>query len=151
MIRVGAVGDVGLVAKRIGEYSQITCASPGYIEKYGEPSSPAELDHHVAVGYVMNSARAELGISREWGDDDHRDEESGGGERCGFVSCVRRGGVGTGAGIELHVAFAYREWGAARSAQWVSFGCPDDFDSLSFEPASASEGEGVYRLGSGGL
>ena len=62
VVRVGAVGDVGLVAKRIGAYKQITCASPGYIEKHGEPASLDDLDQHLAVGYVLNNS----GRVRNW-------------------------------------------------------------------------------------
>ncbi|WP_250513755.1 LysR family transcriptional regulator [Caballeronia sp. INDeC2] len=62
VVRVGAVGDVGLVAKRIGAYTQITCASPGYIEKHGEPASLDDLDQHLAVGYVLNKS----GRVRNW-------------------------------------------------------------------------------------
>ncbi|SAK69690.1 LysR family transcriptional regulator [Caballeronia ptereochthonis] len=62
VVRVGAVGDVGLVAKRIGAYTQITCASPEYIEKHGEPKTLDELDQHLAVGYVLNNS----GRVRNW-------------------------------------------------------------------------------------
>ncbi|SPB15848.1 transcriptional regulator [Caballeronia novacaledonica] len=62
VVRVGAVGDVGLVAKRVGAYTQITCASPGYIEKHGEPTSLDDLDQHLAVGYVLNNS----GRVRNW-------------------------------------------------------------------------------------
>ena len=37
VIRVGAVEDIGLVAKHIGSYSQVTAAAPSYTEKYGVP------------------------------------------------------------------------------------------------------------------
>jgi LysR family transcriptional regulator for bpeEF and oprC len=62
VVRVGAVGDVGLVAKRVGAYTQITCASPGYIEKHGEPVSLDDLEEHLAVGYVLNNS----GRVRNW-------------------------------------------------------------------------------------
>jgi LysR family transcriptional regulator, regulator for bpeEF and oprC len=62
VVRVGAVGDVGLVAKRIGAYSQITCASPGYIEEHGEPMTLDDLEHHLAIGYVLTNS----GRVRNW-------------------------------------------------------------------------------------
>jgi LysR family transcriptional regulator for bpeEF and oprC len=62
VIRVGAVGDVGLVAKRIGCYSQITCAAPSYIAKYGEPKTLDDLEHHVCVDYVVSKT----GRVRSW-------------------------------------------------------------------------------------
>ncbi|WP_244815412.1 LysR family transcriptional regulator [Caballeronia sp. Lep1P3] len=62
VVRVGAVGDIGLVAKRIGAYTQITCASPGYVEKYGEPQTLDDLERHLAVGYVLTKS----GRVRNW-------------------------------------------------------------------------------------
>ncbi len=62
VVRVGAVGNVGLVAKHIGAYSQITCAAPRYIEQHGEPTSLDELDQHFAIGYVLNNS----GRVRNW-------------------------------------------------------------------------------------
>ncbi|KMZ11270.1 putative transcription regulator protein of MDR efflux pump cluster [Candidatus Burkholderia humilis] len=62
VVRVGAIGDVGLVAKRIGAYSQITCASPGYIDQYGEPMALDDLEQHLAIGYVLNKS----GRVRNW-------------------------------------------------------------------------------------
>ncbi len=62
VIRVGAIGDVGLVAKTIGRYSQITCAAPSYIEKYGEPKTLEELEHHTCVDYLVSNT----GRVRTW-------------------------------------------------------------------------------------
>lgn len=53
-IRVGAALDPNLVAKRIGEVARITCASPAYLARHGEPTSIADLANHVGVGYVWN-------------------------------------------------------------------------------------------------
>jgi LysR family transcriptional regulator for bpeEF and oprC len=61
-IRVGAVGDVGLVAKRIGAYSQVTCAAPSYLKKYGEPKSLEDLENHTCVDYVVGKT----GRVRHW-------------------------------------------------------------------------------------
>jgi len=62
VIRVGAVGDIGLVAKQIGRYSQITAASPSYIEKYGEPKTLEDLEHHTCVDYLVSKT----GRVRSW-------------------------------------------------------------------------------------
>jgi LysR family transcriptional regulator for bpeEF and oprC len=61
-IRVGAALDTNLVAKRIGEVARITCASPAYLQRHGEPTSVADLAHHVGVGYVWDDGAR----SRPW-------------------------------------------------------------------------------------
>jgi LysR family transcriptional regulator for bpeEF and oprC len=60
-IRVGPVEDLSMVAKRIGEMSRITCATPAYLEKYGEPRTLKDLAQHLAVNYVWNNGRI-----RQW-------------------------------------------------------------------------------------
>lgn len=42
-IRVGALRDSRLVARRLGDSRRILVASPGYVEAHGEPKRPAEL------------------------------------------------------------------------------------------------------------
>ncbi|CAG9164333.1 LysR family transcriptional regulator [Cupriavidus pampae] len=54
VIRVGALGDSTLVARRIGTYHLVTVASPGYLERRGTPRSPDDLEQHVAVNYVSS-------------------------------------------------------------------------------------------------
>lgn len=51
-IRVGELQDSRLVARRIGTFEAMTCASPAYLEKYGEPRTLDDLREHVAVNYV---------------------------------------------------------------------------------------------------
>jgi DNA-binding transcriptional LysR family regulator len=47
-LRGGPPGDQSLIARRVSEIGLMTCASPGYIEKFGIPSSPQEIEtgHH---------------------------------------------------------------------------------------------------------
>ncbi|PRX28734.1 DNA-binding transcriptional LysR family regulator [Paraburkholderia sp. BL18I3N2] len=59
-VRVGSMGDTTLVARRIGEFEQINCASRGYIEKHGLPRTPADLDDHVAVGFFSSRSGRDL-------------------------------------------------------------------------------------------
>jgi LysR family transcriptional regulator for bpeEF and oprC len=52
VVRVGALEDSSLVARRIGAMQPVTCASPAYLARHGEPASIEELqDRHVAVNY----------------------------------------------------------------------------------------------------
>ncbi|MBZ5791108.1 LysR family transcriptional regulator [Burkholderia contaminans] len=59
-VRIGAMSDTSLVARRIGELAQVNCAAPAYLERYGTPRSPDELPDHVAVGYVSSRTGREL-------------------------------------------------------------------------------------------
>lgn len=49
-IRVGRVPDSRLVAHRLATNEQIICASPTYLETYGEPKTPSDLKHHRIIG-----------------------------------------------------------------------------------------------------
>jgi len=56
-IRVGELQDSTLIAKRLGTIRSITCASPGYLERYGEPKHPEDLNKHMALQYAYVSPR----------------------------------------------------------------------------------------------
>jgi LysR family transcriptional regulator for bpeEF and oprC len=52
VVRGGEIADQSLIARRIAEMQFITCASPSYLERYGEPQAPSDLETgHVIVGY----------------------------------------------------------------------------------------------------
>jgi LysR family transcriptional regulator, regulator for bpeEF and oprC len=52
VIRGGDLTDQSLVARRIAEITFITCASPSYLQRYGVPRHPSDLDHgHSVVNY----------------------------------------------------------------------------------------------------
>jgi DNA-binding transcriptional LysR family regulator len=52
--------DSGLVARRLGTTFSVVCASPSYLDKYGEPETPAELKDHACLRLVNPS------ITPEW-------------------------------------------------------------------------------------
>jgi len=54
VLRVGALQDSSLVARRIGLFEGVTCASPDYIERAGMPASLEDLDNHKAVNYFSS-------------------------------------------------------------------------------------------------
>lgn len=59
VVRGGDITDQSLIARRIGEFDFITCATPDYIARHGEPRHPAELmrNHHVVGYFGAASAR----------------------------------------------------------------------------------------------
>ncbi len=59
-VRIGHLQDSSRVARRLGQVSRVTVASPAYLARRGEPQQPAQLaDHDTIVG----TQRASL---REW-------------------------------------------------------------------------------------
>lgn len=45
-IRMGPLGDSGLVATRLGTMTQYLCAAPGYLDTHGRPQHPRDLSQH---------------------------------------------------------------------------------------------------------
>jgi DNA-binding transcriptional LysR family regulator len=53
-IRLGALKDSSLVARRIGTGKRYCCASPAYLEEFGEPGHPGELAAHNCLTFRAN-------------------------------------------------------------------------------------------------
>jgi LysR family transcriptional regulator for bpeEF and oprC len=71
VIRVGQLKDQSLVARRIGTLPFVTVASPAYIQRYGMPQHPSELEkrHHV-VAYFTQRSRGPYPMQFKKGDED---------------------------------------------------------------------------------
>lgn len=50
-LRAGPLPDSGLVARRIGRIRASVVASPAYLDRHGEPSSPDDLIRHACLRY----------------------------------------------------------------------------------------------------
>jgi len=48
-VRLGTLVDSSLLARRIAPIHAVTVASPGYLERHGEPKTPADLASHEAL------------------------------------------------------------------------------------------------------
>lgn len=57
VIRTGDLNDSSLVARPLGRFRWITCASPDYLNEYGVPETPEELLKHRAIHYFSASTR----------------------------------------------------------------------------------------------
>jgi len=51
VVRVGTLQDSGLIARALGQLQMVNCASPAYLEKYGCPQTPADLQRHHLIHY----------------------------------------------------------------------------------------------------
>jgi DNA-binding transcriptional LysR family regulator len=45
-LRLGALADSSLIARRICDVERVICAAPSYVAAHGEPRDPARLDEH---------------------------------------------------------------------------------------------------------
>lgn len=59
-IRIGALDDSSLIARRVGSTRRVVVASPAYLAARGQPTSPAELDAHDTISFGPTHA------SRDW-------------------------------------------------------------------------------------
>jgi LysR family transcriptional regulator for bpeEF and oprC len=73
-VRGGNLADSSLIARRVGIIHFVTCASPAYIERYGRPGHPRELERHNCVNFFSSKT----GKLFEW-------DFSRGGERIAVV------------------------------------------------------------------
>lgn len=55
VLRAGTLGDSALIGRRVATLRQVTCASPAYLRKYGEPKRLADLGEHRGVNYVSRT------------------------------------------------------------------------------------------------
>ena len=59
-IRIGALDDSGLVARRLASNRRVLCASPAYLEQHGRPRTPAELATHDCLLLVGSQGRQDV-------------------------------------------------------------------------------------------
>jgi DNA-binding transcriptional LysR family regulator len=58
-IRIGAMPQSDLIARRIGAVRGVVCASPAYLARHGTPHAPADLAQHACLGYTLSGGGAE--------------------------------------------------------------------------------------------
>lgn len=62
VVRAGTLGDSRLVARRLGAYRVVNCASPRYLERHGVPHSLEDLAHHQLIHYVSTLGARSAGF-----------------------------------------------------------------------------------------
>ncbi|WP_110971802.1 LysR family transcriptional regulator [Pseudomonas huaxiensis] len=53
VMRIGALSDLAVVARPLGQLAMVNCASPAYLARFGTPTSLADLACHHLVHYVQ--------------------------------------------------------------------------------------------------
>lgn len=62
VMRIGALHDLDVVARPVGQLSMRNCASPAYLARYGVPQTPQELAGHQLVHYVRTLGARSAGF-----------------------------------------------------------------------------------------
>jgi DNA-binding transcriptional LysR family regulator len=55
-IRTGNVHQEGLIARNLGSYGRVLCASPGYLQRFGSPQTLDDLGRHRLIGSSVSAA-----------------------------------------------------------------------------------------------
>lgn len=58
-VRIGELPDSGLKALRVGRMRRLLCAAPEYLERYGTPRHPGELQRHQVIATGTLSPRTD--------------------------------------------------------------------------------------------
>lgn len=56
VVRVGKLKDSDMVARRLGELEEVTCAAPDHLQRFGTPHSISELEGHRMVGFRSSAS-----------------------------------------------------------------------------------------------
>lgn len=51
VLRIGALSDSNLIARKLSPCRSVLCASPGYLNKYGKPETLNDLKQHNCLYY----------------------------------------------------------------------------------------------------
>ncbi len=63
-VRIGKLEESALVARQLAPCRLVVCASPGYLDRHGEPATPAELEQHNCLVYSYYSTRGDWSFER---------------------------------------------------------------------------------------
>src|ERR1700688_3445916 len=60
VLRVGDLQDGAMIGRRVAMLTEVTCASPGYLARFGAPATLGDLDEHIAVAFMSSATGAAL-------------------------------------------------------------------------------------------
>lgn len=99
-IRIGALDDSNLVARKIATNRRVLCASPAYLARHGTPKLPADLANHECLILSGSQGRQDIWRLSDRGGHEASVRVSGRFE-CNFGEVLRDAAV-AGFGIALH-------------------------------------------------
>lgn len=69
VLRVGSVDDGALIARPLGSFPIVNCASPAYVKMHGMPQTLEDLEHHHLIHYVATLGGKSSGFEYQDGED----------------------------------------------------------------------------------
>ncbi|TWI49237.1 LysR family transcriptional regulator for bpeEF and oprC [Pseudomonas duriflava] len=60
VLRIGELPNSSLIARSIGQATMVTCASPAYLNEYGEPKTLDDLNAHQGVVFLSGQSKRPL-------------------------------------------------------------------------------------------
>ena len=63
-IRIGALPESGLIARKLGSTRTIVCAAPDYLNRHGTPHTPQDLASHRCLGYTLTNSGDEWNLKK---------------------------------------------------------------------------------------
>lgn len=63
-LRLGALGDSSLTARRLATAERVLVASPDYLRRHGAPKAPADLSAHQAISYAQATGDDEWRLTK---------------------------------------------------------------------------------------
>ena len=129
-IRIGEVGGLSLIGRRIGTMRLVCCASPAYLAAHGRPAKPDDLAKHRCLTYAYASS-GNLWRFRAADGGEHvvRAQGSAHANNGQMLAALARAGMG----IALEPDFVVDDWLADATLETVLNG---------YEPPSA----GIYAV-----
>lgn len=108
-LRVGALADSGLIARRVGAVRRILVASPAYLAQHGNPAVPDDLTGHRTIGFTG------ISTAHEW-----RFEHGGRATRLRVLPAIETNDVATAlalaeAGEGIAPALSYQAGAAVQA------------------------------------
>ena len=64
-LRIGALADSSLIARRLAPARRVLAASPDYMRRHGEPSNPEDLAHHRCLTYGHSTTLQRWQLTRD--------------------------------------------------------------------------------------
>jgi len=71
LVRTDAPYESSMATHTLALLPQLLCASPAYLERYGEPQRPEDLSAHVGIGWLQRQHESEARIRLRSGDLQH--------------------------------------------------------------------------------
>ena len=67
-LRIATLKDSTLIARRLSPCHIVMCASPDYLEEYGEPKTPSDLKNHQCISYAYSGSMKQWTLENSKGE-----------------------------------------------------------------------------------